>query len=78
MKKRVVAIGEKGKRVGEDHGRARLTNHEVELIRALHAAGMGYKQLAGKFEVGVRTIRDIVHLRKRATAAMGWKTVGCA
>lgn len=78
MEKRIVAIGDKGARVGEDHGRARLTNHEVDLIRALHAAGMGYRKLAKKFEVSRTTVADIVKNRRRTTTPVGWKTVRIA
>lgn len=31
-----VLVNEKGRRVGETHPRARLTDHEVDLIRELH------------------------------------------
>ncbi len=30
-----VAINENGKRMGESHGRAKLTDHDVELIQSL-------------------------------------------
>jgi predicted DNA-binding protein (UPF0251 family) len=63
--------------VGEDHGRARLTNHEVELIRDLHACGMSYLQIAMKFDVSKATVHKIVKLQRRAMVAVEWKTVGC-
>lgn len=75
MKKRIVAIGEKGKRVGEDHGRARLTNHEVDLIRALYASGMRCVDIAEKFETTKSTINDIVKGRRRVGMVAGWRTL---
>ena len=57
--KRLIAIGERGGRVGEDNGRAKLTDGEVELIRALHADhGLTYPTLADKFDVSVFAHRE--------------------
>lgn len=75
MEKRVVAVGDKGARVGEDHGRARLTNHEVDLIRRLHAEGVRCVDLAEKFETTKSTINDIVKGRRRVGIVVGWRTV---
>jgi hypothetical protein len=38
---KLAAVNEQGHRIGEDHPRARLTNHEVELIFDLHDDGNG-------------------------------------
>lgn len=32
---KLVAISEAGKRMGEDHGRAKLSNHDIDLIQSL-------------------------------------------
>jgi len=72
-----VAVGDSGKRVGEDHGRARLTNHEVDLIRQLHDGGMGYQRIADKFGVSKSQVRYIVKLKRRAIVPVSWKTMGC-
>lgn len=51
---------------GENHPKAKLTDHEVELIRQLHESGaMGYKKLARKFEAGKSTIKSICDYRTR-------------
>ena len=34
-KKRALALNAKGRRIGEDHHRAKLTNHDVDLIHDL-------------------------------------------
>lgn len=73
--KRVVAVNENGKRIGEDHPRAKLTNHEVELIREMHGEGWGYKRIADKFGVGKTTIQDLCTGRRRCQQPMGWKTL---
>jgi IS30 family transposase len=72
---RVVGVNERGLRVGEDHQHARLTDHEVELIRQLHDQGVSYKKLADKFGVGKSTVADIVKFRRRGQFAVGWRTV---
>lgn len=54
------------RRTGQDHPQARLTDHDVDLIRRMHEAdGWGYKRLAKKFEVSRHTIRDICTYRYR-------------
>ena len=42
---------------GERHPRARLTRHDVELVRALRAAGLTYPEIAEKFEVSETCVR---------------------
>lgn len=52
--------------VGENHPRASLSDHDVELIRELWDEGLwSYNSLAVKFEVSRYTIRDIVKGRRR-------------
>lgn len=76
---RIVAVNERGDRVGEDHPRAKLTNHEVELIRELYEfGGITMRQIAEKFEVAPATICGIVNYRQRATIPAGWRRVGPA
>lgn len=70
---RLVGVGESGHRVGEDHGRAKLTDHEVELIRQLAESGMGHREIAVKFEISRGTVGDIVSFRRRAAYAVRWK-----
>lgn len=65
---KLVAVNERGRRIGQDHPRAVLANHEVDMIFSLREQGWGYKSLAAKFEVSVRTIRDILGGRRRAQA----------
>lgn len=73
MKKRLVGVNERGLRVGEDHQRAKLSNHEVELIRQLHEGGMSYRALAEKFEISLGMAWNICNFRLRAQTAVRWK-----
>lgn len=76
MAKRIVAVNEKGNRIGEDHQRAKLTDRDVELIRQLLADGWAPVEIARKFEVSRQTICDIHKGRRRSQIAMGWRTLG--
>lgn len=75
MTKRLVSINEKGRRIGESHPRARLTDREIELVFALRAEGWGYKRIAHKMEMSVRHVRDVLACRKRAQFAAGFKGI---
>lgn len=70
-----ASVNERGYRIGEDHHRAKITNHEVDLILALNSAGFGYKRIAQKFDISFGTVRDIIKGRRRAQTVAGWKVV---
>ena len=56
-----------GRKKGEEHHMAQLTDHEVEMMRQLHEEeGWGSRRLAKKFECGRSTVRDILAYRYRA------------
>ena len=60
-----------GHRVGESHNRAKLTDHDVELIRQLHEGGMKQIVIAKKFDCSPANISEIVNYRHRITVGMG-------
>lgn len=73
--KKMVAVNERGWRIGETHHRAKATDAEIDLIRELHEEhGWGYRKLSMKFKLSKRTIRDICSYRKRAQFISGWRT----
>jgi hypothetical protein len=72
---KTVAVNEAGLRIGEDHQRARLTDHEIELLLALRDEGWGYGRLAEKFEISKSHARGICRGKCRCQCAAGWKTV---
>lgn len=55
----------KGRRTGEDHQNAVLTNSEVELLRQCREDGMTWDALVEKFEIAKRTVRDICAYKRR-------------
>ncbi len=50
---------------GENHPKARLTDHEVELVRSLRDQGWSYGKIALKMETPKTTIVDICLFNSR-------------
>lgn len=73
--KRTLDLNDIGRRIGQDHHHAKLTNRDVGLLLAMRAEGFGYRRLAAKFEVSKTTVRNIVSGRYRNQVATAWKTV---
>lgn len=66
MRKRMPSYFEP--RQGENHPKAKLSDQDVHLVRALHQQGLGYKSIARKFEEvspSPACVRDIVKGRRR-------------
>lgn len=55
-----VKRNEIGYRIGDSHHNAKLTDHEIELVRQLRADGMKLRDLAKKFEVSKGHISKIL------------------
>lgn len=66
--RRRYLYGESGKRIGESHYKAVLSDHEVELLISLSEEGYAVKWLAEKFECHVTTVRSILSGRTRSAA----------
>ena len=64
-----------GWRVGETHHRAKLTDHDVELIRLLREGGMKVVEIAKKFECTPQNISTIVNYRSRIGVGMAVRKV---
>jgi hypothetical protein len=68
---RLIWINEGGRRIGESHHRAKLSDADVEQISALREEGMSYGKIAAKFDdrpggIAKSTVRDICTGRIRA------------
>jgi hypothetical protein len=59
-----------GFRTGETHHNARLTDHDVELIRLLREGGMKCVEIARKFECTPENISQIVNYKSRIGVGM--------
>jgi hypothetical protein len=69
---RFKSVNDRGFVVGEDHHRAKLTDHDVELVLYLrNEEGWTYAQIAAKMEVGRTTVANICRYRTRAQTVMG-------
>lgn len=71
----VVGCNESGKRVGEDHPNAKLTDHEVDLILEMRDEGFSYGEIAKMFEVSKSQVRNIITGLKRCQIPVRFKTV---
>lgn len=56
---KLVAVNEHGRRIGETHPGAKVSDHEVELILKLRDAKWGYRRIAKAMEMSRETVRDI-------------------
>ncbi len=70
-----IGVNELNIPVGEDHPRARLTNHDVDLICELHDEGIGYGEIAKKFNISKGSVRDFVTGRRRSQYPVRLKRV---
>lgn len=53
---------------GEEHPKAKLSDEDVRLMRALREEGLTYQAIADKFEVPLSTARNIVNYATRRSA----------
>lgn len=67
------ATNDSGHVVGEDHHRAKLTDHEVWLIHELRAHGVKRADIADKMECSIHTVIAILCSRRRAQIAVNQK-----
>jgi DNA-binding NarL/FixJ family response regulator len=72
-RKKSLAVNERGYVVGEQHHRAKLTDHEVDLVLELVDQGMPPGEVARKFDISRRTVRDYVEGRIRSHTIAGHK-----
>jgi len=71
----IVTLNDAGRRIGQDHPKAKLTDHEVEMIRQLHDEGWGYRRLARVFEVSRTCIAELCRYENRAQIVARFRTV---
>lgn len=81
-KKKIIALDEKGNRVGESHHNAKLSDEQVDWVRTLYEEGfVGARTLAMMCWVlwGVQVSREWVFMvckyRRRACTPERYKTV---
>lgn len=70
MAYKLVLVNARGKRIGEDHPRAKLTDADITQMFELREMGLSYETIAGKFDdipggVSKYTVRDVLTGRRR-------------
>lgn len=63
--KKIVALNERGRVVGQEHPRALLLDWEIDQVLDLVESGLSYAQVAEKFGVSKSCIAHIASGRRR-------------
>jgi AraC-like DNA-binding protein len=72
----LVAVNEDGRRIGETHHRARISDELVEAIRDRHEYDhWGYRRIAKAFGLRRSTVQKICGYERRIQRPITWKTV---
>lgn len=81
-KDKLIGVNDEGRRVGESHHRAKLTDEDIELIRQLRellnpdgSHQWSYGSIAKCFETSKGVIHDICSMRRRNQFVAGYKAV---
>lgn len=72
---KVIGLNDHGRRVGQDHHRAKFTDHEVEVMRQMHESGMSFYRLARVMECDESTARRICNHERRSQQPTKFKKV---
>lgn len=75
VKNRMVPVNDRRRRIGQEHWRATLTDHEVELVHRLRDEGLTLAAIARKMEVSKGCIWKIVSGYRRGQVPAGWVRV---
>jgi len=67
-RRRLLHFSEAGRRIGETHHKAVLTDHEVAILLQLREEGKTYAWLAEKFEIAAVSVKSICSGRTRGAA----------
>lgn len=72
---KLVAIGEKGRWIGEDHPKAKLSNEDIDKVFEYREKGWSYMMIAKKFKVSRESIKSICQGRTRCQWPVRFKKV---
>jgi hypothetical protein len=80
MAYKLVFVNEQGKRIGQDHHRAKLSDADVDQIFYLREAGLSLGAIAKKFDdipggISKSTVRDVLEGRRRGQVPYATKRV---
>jgi len=70
----LVAVNEFGRRIGETHHNALISDDVVDQIRARHEDHRkGYHEISMEFDIALTTVRKICTYERRAQTPDRWK-----
>lgn len=77
-RRQYICVNAQGRRIGEDHHRAKLSNSDIDLILELRDEGLSYEAIARKMDhvpngIAKSTVRDICTGRIRAQLPADYK-----
>ena len=76
LQKRTVLTNEAGSVIGQDHHRAKYTDHEVELmLRLVQVHGMSQRSVAAAFDASKSFVCMLVNGQRRNHTAHGQKEI---
>lgn len=72
----LVAVNEFGRRIGETHHNAHISNDVVDRIRERHEDhGRGYLEISHEFDIALTTVRKICTYERRAQTPQRFKVL---
>lgn len=72
----VVPVNEYGRRIGQFHHNARISDETVDRIRELHEDfGWGYLAICAELNVSLTAVRKICTYQRRAQTPVRWKRI---
>jgi predicted DNA-binding protein (UPF0251 family) len=71
----VIAVNERGLRIGEDHHNARYTDREIEHVLRLRDEGLSYGEICKIMEIPKSTVACICKATRRCQIAAAFKKV---
>lgn len=76
MAGRIIAFGDTGRRIGEGHQNAKLSDADVDLAFELREAGLSLREIGEKFGVQKAAIWKMIHGYTRGEAPSEWRRAG--